>query len=189
VPALTKDSISIAGDWGELKKIGIALSFMEDKGAANRMLNLASLNAARTFVPKLKQAAPGPGGGQGYATGRLQKSISARRAKYNWPGAVVGIKAGQARGDKAGAWYRWFYTTGTTPHQIKPYEGTKALKTKYGFRNSVQHPGWRGNNFVDRITDKNAANIEEALTAFHNTVQSSLNDGPFRNTILRYKRR
>ena len=189
MPALTHDSLRIGGDWKELQKISLALAFMGDTSAVNRMLNLATLNAARTFVPKLKAEAPNAGGGQGYATGRIKKAIKARRAKYNWPGAVVGIKAGESRSDKSGAWYRWLYTSPSRAHRITPRKAGGRLKTQYGYASSVEHPGWSGNNFVDRVTDQNPANLEAAMNAFHNSVASAYNDGPLRKTVLRYKRR
>ena len=69
------------------------------------MLQMATLNAARTMVKPVKAKAP-------VRTGRLRGAVAARKAKFNNPAAVVGIKAGASRGDSKGAWYRWFVVSG-----------------------------------------------------------------------------
>lgn len=69
------------------------------------MLQMATLNAARTMVKPVKAKAP-------VRTGRLRAAVAARKAKYNNPAAVVGVKAGKSRGDAKGAWYRWFVVSG-----------------------------------------------------------------------------
>lgn len=87
----------------------------------NTMLQLATLNAARTMVKPVKAKAP-------VRTGRLKGAVAARKAKFNRPAGVVGVKAGKSRGDMQGAWYRWFVVSGTS--------GTR--RTKAGGRVSVK---------------------------------------------------
>jgi hypothetical protein len=83
------------------------LGFLESSNPRKfrAMLQMATLNAARTMVKPVKAKAP-------VRTGRLRGAVAARKAKFNNPAAVVGIKAGATRGDSKGAWYRWFVVSG-----------------------------------------------------------------------------
>ena len=71
------------------------------------MLQLATLNAARTMVKPIKAKAP-------VRTGRLRGAVAARKGTKDRPSSVVGVKAGKSRGDMKGAWYRWFVVSGTS---------------------------------------------------------------------------
>jgi hypothetical protein len=97
----------------------LRLGFLESSNPRkfNTMLQLATLNAARTMVKPVKTKAP-------VRTGRLKKAVAARKALRNRPAAVVGVKAGKSRGDQTGAWYRWFVVSGTSGERRTKRQGT-----------------------------------------------------------------
>ena len=132
-----------------------------------RMQSFAALNAARTMLSQMKQAAP-----KGQTTkrpGRLQKAVKARGVRFNKPGAVVGIKGG-----KSGVFYGWFVV-----------EGRGAVRrTKQG---PVSVLPVAARSFVSDVA-KRSGNIERAMEAFSATTEKFLNDGAFRATILRFRR-
>ena len=141
--------------------------------AFKRLLSLASLNAVRTMVNPMRSEAP-----VGKTTanpGRLRKSITARRGRYQVASGVVGPRAGRNRaGANGGAWYRWFVTSGISGvRQTK--SGPKAVKAV------------PANPFVTRVSG-NSTYQARAMEAMAKTVQSFFNNEAFRNTILRYKR-
>jgi hypothetical protein len=132
-----------------------------------RMQSFAALNAARTMLRPMKQAAP-----RGRTTetpGKLQKNIKARGVRFNKPGAVVGIKGG-----RSGVFYGWFVVEGRG--------GVR--RTKSG---SVAGKAVAPRPFVTD-TVKKAGTIERAMEAFSATTEKFLNDGAFRATILKFKR-
>lgn len=153
----------------------LRLGFIEgaNPAAFKRLLNVAALNAARTYVPLMRAEAPV--GRTTKTPGRLKRSITARRARFNTPAAVVGPRAGRNRaGANGGAWYRWFVTSGISGvRQTK--NGPKAVKPV------------PANPFVMRVA-KNTANEGRALEAYAATMQGFLNNEAFRNTILKFKR-
>ena len=127
------------------------------------MLQLATLNAARTMVKPVKAKAP-------VRTGRLRGAVAARKAQFNRPAAVVGVKAGKSRGDMQGAWYRWFVVSGTS--------GTR--NTRRQGRVSVRAVPAR--DFVkDAVTDPSVQ--ARAISALNKTIQAFL-DG-----AIKYKPR
>ena len=69
--------------------------------AFKRLASFATLNAARTLKKPIKDAAP-----RG-ETGNLKKKITARKARFNRPAAVVGIKGG-----RNGVFYGWLVVGG-----------------------------------------------------------------------------
>ena len=132
-----------------------------------RMQSFATLNAARKMLQPMKQAAP-----TGTTTtnpGRLKKNVKARGVRFNRPGAVVGVKRG-----KNDAWYAWFVTAGRSGRRT----------TKRGLV-SVQPVS--GRPFVSD-TVKRGGIIDSAMEAYSATVEKFLNDGAFRNTIMKFKR-
>jgi hypothetical protein len=132
-----------------------------------RMQSFAALNAARTMLSPMKQAAP-----RGRTTetpGRLQKSVKARGVRFNKPGAVVGIKGG-----RSGVFYGWFVVDGRGASR----------RTKQG---PVSVRPVAARPFVSD-TVKKAGTIERAMEAFSATTEKFLNDGAFRATILKFKR-
>lgn len=153
----------------------LQLGFLEgaNPSAYKRLLSIASLNAARTMVAPMRAEAP-----VGKTTknpGRLRKSVTARRARFNTPAAVVGPRAGRNRaGANGGAWYRWFVTSGISGvRQTK--SGPKAVKAV------------PANPFVTRVS-KNPTHQSRALEAYAKTVESFFNNSVFRATILRFKK-
>lgn len=132
-----------------------------------RMQSFAALNAARTMLKPMKQAAPK--GNTTERPGRLQKAVKARGVRFNKPGAVVGIKGG-----RSGVFYGWFVVEGRG--------GVR--RTKSG---SVAVKAVAGRPFVSD-TAKQSGNIERAMEAFSATTEKFLNDGAFRATILKFKR-
>jgi hypothetical protein len=132
-----------------------------------RMQSFAALNAARTMLKPMQQAAP-----KGRTTerpGRLQKNVKARGVRFNKPGAVVGIKGG-----RTGVFYGWFVVEGRS--------GVR--RTKSG---SVAVRAVAARPFVSDTVRK-AGTIERAMEAFSATTEKFLNDGAFRATILKFKR-
>jgi hypothetical protein len=101
----------------------LRLGFLEASNPRkfNTMLQLATLNAARTMVKPVKAKAP-------VRTGRLKGAVAARKAKFNRPAAVVGVKAGKSRGDQQGAWYRWFVVSGTSGTRTTKARGKVSVK-------------------------------------------------------------
>ena len=153
----------------------LQLGFLEgaNPGAYKRLLSIATLNAARTMVKPMRAEAPV--GRTTKSPGRLRKSVTARRARFGTPAAVVGPRAGRSRdGGSGGAWYRWFVTSGISGvRQTK--NGPKAVKAV------------PANPFVTRVS-KNPARQQAAIEAMAKTVESFFNNGAFRATILRFKR-
>lgn len=132
-----------------------------------RMQSFAALNAARTMQKPMQQAAP-----TGTTTdrpGRLKKNIKARGVRFNKPGAVVGIKGG-----RSGVFYGWFVVEGRG----------SVRRTKQG---PVAVTPVNARPFVSDTVRK-AGTIERAMEAFSSTVEKFLNDEPFRNTILNFRR-
>ena len=143
-------------------------------GAYKRLLSIGTLNAARTMVAPMRAEAPI--GRTTKTPGRLRKAVTARRARFNTPAAVVGPRAGRSRaGGSGGAWYRWFVTSGIS--------GVR--RTKNGVKGVKAVPA---NPFVTRVS-KNEGRQKTAMEAMSKTVESFFNNGAFRNTILRFKRR
>jgi hypothetical protein len=132
-----------------------------------RMQSIAALNAARTILKPMKQAAPK--GDTTERPGRLQKAVKARGVRFNKPGAVVGIKGG-----RGGVFYGWFVVEGRG--------GVR--RTKHG---SVSVKAVPARPFVSD-TIKKSGTIERAMEAFSATTEKFLNDGAFRATILKFRR-
>jgi hypothetical protein len=132
-----------------------------------RMQSFAALNAARTMLKPMKQAAPK--GNTTERPGRLQKAVKARGVRFNKPGAVVGIKGG-----RTGVFYGWFVV-----------EGRGGVRRTKSGAVSVRPVAARP--FVSD-TVKRGGNIERAMEAFSATTEKFLNDGAFRATILKFKR-
>jgi hypothetical protein len=131
--------------------------------AFKRLMNFATLNAARTLKKPIQDAAP-----RG-ETGKLKKNIKARGARYNRPAAIVGVKGG-----RKGAFYGWLVVKGIGSRR-RTENGTftvKAVKAK---------------PFVDQVVKKQS-NLDRAVESYSKTVAAFFNDQPFRNTILKFKR-
>ena len=142
--------------------------------AYKRLLSIATLNATRTMVNPMRAEAPI--GKTTQNPGRLRKAVTARRARFGTPAAVVGPRAGRNRaGASGGAWYRWFVTSGISGvRQTK--SGPKAVKAV------------PANPFVTRVSG-NSTYQARAMEAMAKTVESFFNNEAFKNTILRFKRR
>jgi hypothetical protein len=139
----------------------------DNPSAFKRLQSFAALNAARTMLGPMKQAAP-----RGTTTenpGKLQRNVKARGVRFNKPGAVVGIKGG-----RSGVFYGWFVVEGRS--------GVR--RTKSGLK-SVKPVAARP--FVSDTVRKSGT-IERAMESFSATVEKFLNDEPFRNTILKFRR-
>jgi hypothetical protein len=142
--------------------------------AYKRLLSIATLNATRTMLKPMRAEAPI--GKTTQNPGRLRKAVTARRARFGTPAAVVGPRAGRNRsGASGGAWYRWFVTSGISGvRQTK--SGPKAVKAV------------PANPFVTRVSG-NSTYQARAMEAMAKTVESFFNNEAFKNTILRFKRR
>ena len=154
----------------------LRLGFLEgsNPSAYKRLLSIATLNATRTMVAPMRAQAPV--GKTTQNPGRLRKAVTARRARFGTPAAVVGPRAGRNRaGASGGAWYRWFVTSGISGvRQTK--SGPKAVKAV------------PANPFVTRVSG-NSTYQARAMEAMAKTVESFFNNEAFKNTILRFKRR
>jgi len=154
----------------------LRLGFLEgsNPSAYKRLLSIATLNATRTMVKPMRAEAPV--GKTTQNPGRLRKAVTARRARFGTPAAVVGPRAGRNRaGANGGAWYRWFVTSGISGvRQTK--SGPKAVKAV------------PANPFVTRVSS-NPTYQARAMEAMAKTVESFFNNEAFKNTILRFKRR
>ena len=118
------------------------------------MLQLATLNAARTMVKPVKAKAP-------VRTGRLRGAVAARKGKNDRPSSVVGVKAGKSRGDMQGAWYRWFVVSGTSGER----------RTKRQGRVQVQRIA--GRDFVKQAVTEPSVQAR-AIEALNKTIQAFL---------------
>jgi hypothetical protein len=134
----------------------LRLGFLEASNPRkfNAMLQLATLNAAKTMVKPVKAKAP-------VRTGRLRGAVAARKAKFDRPSAVVGVKAGKSRGDMQGAWYRWFVVSGTS--------GTRITKTRG--RVNIQRVPAR--DFVKQVVTESSVQAR-AIEALNKTIQAFL---------------
>ena len=154
----------------------LRLGFLEgsNPSAYKRLLSIATLNATRTMVNPMRAEAPI--GRTTQNPGRLRKAVTARRARFGTPAAVVGPRAGRNRaGANGGAWYRWFVTSGISGvRQTK--SGAKAVKAV------------PANPFVTRVSG-NPTYQARAMEAMAKTVESFFNNDAFRATILKFKRR
>ena len=154
----------------------LQLGFLEGSNPAayRRLLSIATLNAARTMVAPMR--AQTPVGKTTKNPGRLRRAVTARRARFGTPAAVVGPRATRNRaGANGGAWYRWFVTSGISGvRQTK--SGPKAVKAV------------PGNPFVTRVSG-NSTYQARAMEAMAKTVESFFNNDAFRATILKFKRR
>ena len=154
----------------------LRLGFLKGSNPAayKRLLSIATLNAARTMVKPMRAEAP-----IGKTTknpGRLSKAVTARRARFGTPAAVVGPRAGRNReGAAGGAWYKWFVISGVS--------GVR--QTKNGAKEVKAVPA---NPFVARVSG-NASYQARAMEAMASTVESFFNNDAFKRTILRFKRR
>jgi hypothetical protein len=143
----------------------LRLGFLKgsNPSAFKRLMTFAALNAARTLQKPMRDKAP-----KG-ATGKLRKKILARKARFNNPAAVVGIKGG-----RNGVFYGWL-VVGGTGNRRTTVNGTFAVKP-------VQK-----RPFIDEVV-KQRSNIDRAVESYSKTVAAFFNDEPFRKTILKFKR-
>lgn len=143
----------------------LRLGFLKgsNKSAFKRLSTFAVLNAARTFQAPMREKAP-----RG-ETGNLRKKVLARKARFNNPAAVVGIKGG-----RNGVFYGWLVVSGQGNRRTTA-NGTFTVK------------GVRPRPFVDQVVKKRS-NINRALESYSKTMAAFYNDEPFRNTILRFRR-
>ena len=153
------------------------LGFLEssDPRKFNKIMQQATLKAARTMVAPVKREAP-------RRTGRLRGAVAARKARYNNPAAVVGVKAGKSRGDAKGAWYRWFVISG---HEVrgagkKNSGGTGTVSWAQAAAGaSAKGAGRRArvpaNPFVERATQKPDVR-QRAMDTIAQTINDYLTD-------------
>lgn len=143
----------------------LRLGFLKgsNPSAFKRLATFATLNAARTLQKPMRDAAP-----KG-ATGNLRKKVLARKARFNNPAAVVGIKGG-----RNGVFYGYLVVGG---------QGTRRTTANGTF--SVK--GVKPRPFVDRVV-KQRSNLDRAVESYSKTYAAFFNDEPFRNTILKFKR-
>ena len=165
----------------------------------NRLLGIATLNAARTFLKPAKAAAPVWNGANSQASaasrarnpkrtgGTLRKGIVARRGKLDRPSALIGISLG-GRG-RTGAWYRNMVvsghvdrgatTSGRTP-VIAPWSAFSSPTGPYPVApirptgSSAGGGRTPGNDFLRRVTDRQNLRAA-AVDTLNNTVLAYLN--------------
>jgi hypothetical protein len=129
----------------------LQLGFLEgaNPGAYKRLLSIR--HAERCAHDGQANASRGSSRQDHESPGRLRKSVTARRARFNTPAAVVGPRAGRSRdGGSGGAWYRWFVTSGISGvRQTK--NGAKAVKavpanpfvTRVSRTRRIRRPRWK----------------------------------------------
>lgn len=168
-----KSSVNITIAQGSLSTIAeYQLGFLEssDPRKFNKIMQDATLKAARTMVSAVKRESP-------RRTGRLRGAVAARKAKFNTPASVVGVKAGKTRGDARGAWYRWFVISGhETRGQGKKSTTTGAVTwAQVAAGESVQQRAQKrripANPFVERATQK-----PEVRQVAVDTIAKTIND-------------
>jgi len=143
----------------------LRLGFLKgsNPSAFKRLASFAKLNAARTLQKPMRDKAP-----RG-ATGNLRKKVLARKARFNNPAAVVGIKGG-----RKGVFYGYLVVGGQGQRRTTA-NGTFVVK------------GVKPRPFVDEVVKKQS-NINRAVESYSKTVAAFFNDQPFRNTILKFRR-
>ena len=172
-----KASLKIEIEQSSLTQIQqVRLGYIEasDPRRFRRMLQLATLNAARTMVKPIKAGAP-------VLTGRLKGAVAARKARTNGPAAVVGVKGGKTRGDAKGAWYRWFVVSG---HNVRGAGKSKGRRisgptwAQIGMGATSAATGTNvkrvpGNDFVGRAT-QDSSNQSKAMSTIQKTIMAFL---------------
>ena len=110
----------------------LRLGFLKgsNPSAFKRLASFATLNAARTLQKPMRDKAP-----RG-ATGNLRKKVLARKARFNNPAAVVGIKGG-----RKGVFYGYLVVGGQGQRRTTP-NGTFVVK------------GVKPRPFVDEVVKK-----------------------------------
>jgi len=118
----------------------LRLGFLKgsNPSAFKRLASFATLNAARTLQKPMRDKAP-----RG-ATGNLRKKVLARKARFNNPAAVVGIKGG-----RKGVFYGYLVVGGQGTRRTTP-NGTFVVK------------GVQARPFVDEVVKKQS-NIDRAV--------------------------
>lgn len=169
----SKESFNVTVSNKSLSDIAqLKIGFMEssDPRKFNKMMQLATLKAARTMVAPVKRESP-------RRTGRLRGAVAARKAKFNTPASVVGVKAGKSRGDARGAWYRWFVISGHEtrgPSKKSTSTGTVTWAQAAQGESAERRAPKRNvpaNPFVERATQK-----PEVRQRAMDTIAETIND-------------
>jgi hypothetical protein len=171
VPGKASFNITVANSsLSDIAQLKIGFMESSDPRKFSKMMQLATLKAARTMVAPVKRESP-------RRTGRLRGAVAARKAKFDTPASVVGVKAGKSRGDARGAWYRWFVISGhETRGQSK--KSTTAGTVTWAQAAAVESAEKRApkrriaaNPFVERATQK-----PEVRQAAMDTIVKTIND-------------
>jgi hypothetical protein len=155
--------------------------------AYNRLLTIASVNAVRTMVKPMKNAAPVG------KTGRLKASITAKGGRYQKPSATVGPRPGKSRADSRGAWYRYFVTSGhkTRGAAKGVTKGISWSDIGKGVATPAKATGTgsvAARPFVHQVSS-NESNLQKAMDTYYATIERFFNDTVFRGTITKFKRK
>ena len=94
-----------------------------------------------------------------YATGNLQSDIQV------WDDNISNLEV--ELGNSRLAPYAWYVHEGTDPYVIRP-KNAKALKTPYGPRKKVNHPGIKANPYLENAVDN--YNSKPALDELGNKI-------------------
>lgn len=123
-----------------------------------KTLQAASTAGAKALKPFVVAEAP-------KRTGKLRRSISARRAKRDLPAAIVSPRPKVA-------FYRHMVIGGTKPHRIRfPDQKARGVPKAEG---NIQHPGAKPNPFVARGYDKGKSTALAAIDQVIDTYLDSL---------------
>ena len=196
-----KNGLTVNVEWenvGDFNAFRLGMLQGGNSREFNRLLGIATLNAARTFLKPAKAEAPVWGGANSQASaasrtrnpkrtgGTLRKGIVARRGKLDRPSALIGISLG-GRG-RTGAWYRNMVvsghvdrgaTTGGKGGVIAPWSAFSSPTGPYPvapIRPKANGGGGRtpGNDFLRRVTDR--ANLRAAaVDTLNKTILAYLN--------------
>ena len=149
-------------EWENLSQLNaFRLGMLQGSNARefNRVLGIATLNAARKMRKPVQAAAPVAAlPHNGRAPGTLKASVTARGARYNRPAALVGISPGK-RG-RSGAWYRNMVTSGVPQPRTAKNGGNRGTIA--------------ANDFVRKVTSQMSVQAD-ALRSMNDTVLAYLN--------------
>jgi hypothetical protein len=127
-------SVTIVG----LKELQRELDKMEP-GPLNKTLQKGMTASGKFLKPHVQAAAP-----RG-KTGKLKKSVSARQARRQKPGAIISARPKVA-------FYRHMVIGGTKPHRIR-FPDQRASGVGKGEGN-IYHPGAKAQPFISRTADR-----------------------------------
>lgn len=124
-------------------------------GPLNKTLQKGTDAVGKFLKPRVQAAAP-------KRTGRLRKSISARKAKRSKPATIITARPKVA-------FYRHMVIGGTRPHRIR-FPDQKAAGVAKADGN-IRHPGAKADDFIRRTAEQYD---DQAVLIAHRTITAEL---------------